>query len=205
MVFIAIEGLDGCGKTTQAKELSRKLSNAGINSMQTMEPTDGKIGKFIRETLSEKVKIDMLSLQLLFVADRSEHVKSIYDRIGSESAVVVSDRYYYSTIAYGEAMGISRKYLETANYIFPVPDKTFFIEISPELAIERLNARNDRKELFEKLETLKKVKESYSKFNGAEVERIEGDRSISEISEELFKKSMALLRKQGKDRERVKQ
>ncbi len=192
VVFIVIEGLDGSGKTTQSKYLFDRLSEMGYNATIESEPTYGAIGKFIRKALSEKVKLDMMSLQLLFIADRNEHIKSISEEINNK--VVICDRYYYSTIAYGEAVGVSRSYLESMNSIFPIPDKTFFLEIDPSNAIKRIDSGRHNKEIFEKLETLKRIKSSYDKFKSPEIERINAELPKEKLAEILLEKTVKLLK-----------
>jgi dTMP kinase len=195
MVFIVIEGIDGSGKTTQAKALCESLSKLGYDIVEEREPTDGVIGKFIRQVLGEKVRLDLMSLQLLFVVDRNEHVKAIKHAI--ENSIVICDRYYYSTIAYGEASGIERRYLEDMNSIFPVPDKTFFIDLSPEKAVERIASSRAKTEIFEKLEFMERISKSYSKFTESNIEHIDGDKGITEITEELLSRTKAFLEERG--------
>jgi dTMP kinase len=195
MVFIVIEGIDGAGKTTQVKALCASLSKLGYEVVEEREPTDGPIGKFIRQVLGEKVNLDLISLQLLFVADRNEHIKAIKRTI--ESSIVICDRYYYSTIAYGEASGADRKYLEDMNSIFPVPDKTFFIDISPEKAVERIASSRTEREIFEKLDFIKKISKSYSKFTDHSIEHLDGDKDIEDISNELLLKTKTFLEAHG--------
>jgi dTMP kinase len=192
MVFIVIEGIDGSGKTTQAKALCRGLEGLGYKVTNEKEPTEGVIGRFIRQALQDKVKIDLISLQLLFVADRNEHIKAIHREISN--GIVISDRYYYSTIAYGEALGVKRDYLETLNSIFPKPDKTFVLEIEPSEAFKRIDNGRSEKEIFERLETLEKIKRSYDKFKGDEIERINGDKDAEIVTAELLEKTLRLLK-----------
>lgn len=195
MVFITIEGIDGSGKTTQAKFLYKKLSSLGYPAILEKEPTDGAIGKFIKGVLSGKEPMGAISLQLLFAADRSEHLRAIENLL--KSSVVISDRYYYSTIAYGEAIGIKREYLENVNSIFPKPDKTFILEISPETALARLKNRSNDSEIFENLETLLKVKSAYDKFSGQEIERVNAEAGMAEISNVLISKTLGFLDSAG--------
>ncbi|MEM0154500.1 MAG: dTMP kinase [Methanothrix sp.] len=195
MVFIVIEGIDGSGKTTQTNALCRSLSKLGYHVSEEKEPTDGPIGKFIRQVLKEDVRLDLISLQLLFVADRNEHIKAIKRAI--ESSIVICDRYYYSTIAYGEASGIDRKYLNELNSIFPVPDKTFFIDLSPEKAVARLNSSRTKREIFEKLDFMKKISKSYSKFTDVNIEHIDGDMEIDKITDELLSRTRTFLEGHG--------
>ncbi|QRF74193.1 putative thymidylate kinase [Candidatus Micrarchaeum sp.] len=195
MVFIVIEGIDGAGKTTQAKALCASLSKLGYDVVEEREPTNGAIGKFIRQVLGEKVNLDLLSLQLLFVADRNEHMKALKHAI--KSSIVICDRYYYSTIAYGEASGADRKYLESMNSIFPVPDKTFFIDLNPEKAVERIASSRTEREIFEKLDFMEKISKSYSKFTEPNIEHIDGDKDITEISKELLFRTKTFLEEHG--------
>ncbi len=160
-MFVDIEGIDGAGKTTVIKGLVEKLRSNNINFITLSEPTDSEIGKFIRSFLSDKErKIDPLTLQLLFIADRSYDVENNIKPSLNENKVVIIDRYSPSTIAYGSASGISMDLLINLNSIFPLPDKIIYLDIDPKKAMERI----DNSERFHNLELLEKVRESYKEL-----------------------------------------
>jgi len=138
-VFICIEGLDGCGKTTQAKLLVKKLQNVGHRAMYTAEPSKGKIGKFIKKyCLHGGKRISTVVEALLFAADRYEHVTTEIIPALNEEKIVVSDRYVYSSLAYQGAAGINLDWIETINQHAIEPDLALFIDVEPKTVVQRL-------------------------------------------------------------------
>lgn len=187
MVFIAIEGIDGSGKTTQTARLAEMLRKDGFDALTTKEHTDGIIGREIQKVLEHKEKVDALTLQIMFVADRSDHMYRYADIIKDRNRFLITDRYLYSTIAYGTAAGVSNKYLVELNSIFPIPDKLFIILIDPIIAMKRIDRDRNRssRELFEKEEFLKEVQANYRKFKNATF--IDGEMPADEITQIMYK------------------
>ena len=102
-LFIAFEGIDGSGKSTQAKRLARLLENAGHKVYSTFEPTDNPIGKMIRDIFNHKMEADHRTIAGLFVADRLDHLLNKSNGILKkldEGYTVITDRYYFSSYAY---------------------------------------------------------------------------------------------------------
>ena len=111
--FICVEGLDGCGKTTQTNLLVRSLRKSGYNAVYTAEPSRGKIGKFIKKyCLHGEKRVSVVVEALLFAADRFEHVESEVIPTLNKGKIVVSDRYIYSSLAYQGAAGLDLKWIE---------------------------------------------------------------------------------------------
>ncbi|MEM5874376.1 MAG: dTMP kinase [Candidatus Aenigmatarchaeota archaeon] len=162
-MFIVLEGIDGAGKSTQCKLLYDYLTKKNEKVFLTKEPTYGIIGKFLRKVLEKKYELSNLSIQLLMMADRSEHVKEIKEKLKS-GYWVLCDRYFFSTIAYGsvEDDKYYKELLEINLKLFPLPDYLIFIKIKPEVSIERIKGK--KRKLFEELEFLKKVEEKYEKI-----------------------------------------
>lgn len=155
-MFIVLEGIDGCGKSTQAKLLADWFTEQRKEIVLTAEPTkEGDIGKFIREILSSKKQITPEALALLFVADRKEHLNNCIEPLLSEGKVVISERYSLSTIAYQSAQGVDTDWLIDLHKYIRKPDLIIFLDVSPE------NAEvNIRKKLEQKEEQLKaRIKE----------------------------------------------
>jgi dTMP kinase len=176
-MFIVLEGVDGCGKTTQAKLLKKWLEKKGYEVLLTAEPTMSKIGKFIREVLSGASEVDPKTLALLFTADRYEHLRNEVEPALSEGKVVISERYYHSTITYQEAQGVERNWLLEMNKFARKPDITIFLDIDPKLGAKRTKTQ----EIFEKEDFLERVRENYLKFN-QEVMKINAqEASIEEV------------------------
>jgi len=182
-VFICIEGLDGCGKTTQAKLLVRKLSN-NYNAIYTAEPTQGKIGAFIRDCcLYGEKRLSSEVEALLFAADRIEHVKNEILPALKEKKIVVSDRYVYSSLAYQGATGLCIEWIEKLNMYALNPDLAIFIDVDPRTTIERLKSR---KSVMEKFEIQQEVRKIYLKFVGqGKLTRIDGNNSRNKVAIQL--------------------
>ena len=101
--FIVVEGLDGSGKSTQIKMLKEYLESKGEKVYMTAEPSEGRIGKTLREMLSEDIPTDMYFQAGMFLADRIDHCTNPENgikKMREEGYKVISDRYYYSTFAY---------------------------------------------------------------------------------------------------------
>ena len=183
-VFICIEGLDGSGKSTQAKMLTKKLSKT-YNAIYTAEPSQGKIGKFIRQRcLYEEKRLPTTVEALLFAADRIEHVQNIVAPALEEGKLVVSDRYVYSSLAYQGSAGLSLDWIEAINANALKPDLCVFIDVEPKVVLERLKRK---KSVMETLETQEKVREIYLKYvERRELVRVDGGKSKRLVAEELY-------------------
>ena len=161
--FIVIEGLDGSGKTTQARILAARLRRSH-NALYTQEPSHGKIGTFIRERILYGEKRFPITVEaLLFAADRIEHVQNEVLPALAEGRLVVSDRYIYSSLAYQGSAGLSLEWIETVNQHALKPDLALFIDVYPEAVQARLKSR---KSVMENLETQQKVREIYRQVRG---------------------------------------
>ena len=182
--FICIEGLDGCGKTTQAKLLAKKLRKSH-SAVYTAEPSRGKIGTYIRSSyLYGEKRLSIVLEALLFAADRIEHVENEVLPALKGGRLVISDRYVYSSLAYQGAAGLSLDWIEKINEHALQPDLAVFIDVDPEAVVSRLKPK---KSVMEDLETQKKVRQIYLKFvEDGRLTRIDGDRSGSEVAEDVY-------------------
>jgi dTMP kinase len=179
--FICIEGLDGCGKTTQAKLLVKKMRKSQ-NAVYTAEPSHGKIGAFIRKScLYGEKRLSSVVEALLFAADRLEHVENEVLPALNQGRLVVSDRYIYSSLAYQGAAGLSLEWIEKINEHALRPDFAIFIDVDPKIVMQRLKPN---KSVMENLETQRKVREVYLKYVAkGELTRIDGDKPQKEVAE----------------------
>jgi dTMP kinase len=182
-VFICIEGLDGCGKTTQAKLLANKLGKS-YNAIYTAEPSRGKIGTYIRNSyLYGEKRLSIVLEALLFAADRIEHLENEVLPALNEGRLVISDRYVYSSLAYQGAVGLSLEWIEKVNEHALKPDLAVFIDVELETVMNRLKAK---KSVMENTATLQKVRDVYLKFVAkGELVRIDGNRAKAEVAEAL--------------------
>jgi len=164
--LLVLEGLDGAGTTTQARSLVETLRAQGHEAYLTREPSDGPIGRLIREMLTGRhaipdAAIDPKTFALLFAADRMDHLQREVGPALARGAIVVSDRWYHSTYAY-QAMGTAElPWLQTLNRHAWIPDLTIFLAIRPEVAAARRVAAGRVQELFEDLPTQQRVAAGY--------------------------------------------
>ncbi len=166
--FIAFEGIDGSGKSTQVKRVSKRLQKSGINIYPTVEPTDGPVGKLIRQMLSGKVKTDQRTIASLFAADRTDHLMNDANGIRKkvdQGEIVLCDRYYFSSYAY-HAQYIDMEWVIHANSLnadILRPDLTIFIDVDPEKCFERIKQGRSYFEMYEKIDIMKRVRANYYK------------------------------------------
>jgi dTMP kinase len=157
-----LEGPDGSGTTRHSEMLAKRLRLNGYEVLVTAEPTVNPIGKTIRKLLREETSISPETLQLLFCADRSEHINKIIQPAINEGKIVISDRYSLSTIVYGAVQGIGVKWLESINDYFIKPDITFIALPPFSVGMERIRKRHEN-DYFEKESFQEKVYEEYAK------------------------------------------
>lgn len=162
--FIVFEGLDGSGQSTQVNLLAEFLQSKGANVLTTKEPTqESRPSKRIKKALDEKQGLSAKELQQLFADDRKWHLNNVIKPALQQGKVVISDRYFFSSFAYGMSDGLDFEWLKKINKGFLMPDIVFFLDVSPETCIQRIESRGGGKKLFEKLEKLKKVSKTYKK------------------------------------------
>jgi len=187
-MFIVIEGIDGCGKTTQARFIYEWLIEQGRDVFLTAEPSKNRIGLFIREILSGSERVNPETLALLFTADRSEHLTREVKPALNDGKIVVMERYVNSTIAYQTAQGVRKEWIVKLNEFAIKPDLTIFIDLKPEIAVERIEIQS--REIFENREFQEKVYKEY--LNLKDMVRIDGNGSKKDIFNNIKDKIMEL-------------
>lgn len=187
-ILIALEGIDGAGKTTQVQLLGQAL--AEFNPILAKEPTDGPWGQKIRNSANNGRMSAQEELEA-FIQDRKEHVEKVIGPALREGKIVVLDRYFYSTIAYqGERLGLSevenirQKNLEMA----PVPDMVFLLDIDPRISVSRIGGRGDTPNHFEQVEALSRVRGVFNSLANSDnpIFTLDGTRSIQEIHQTII-------------------
>lgn len=186
--FIVLEGPDGSGHSTQAELLKNYFEKSDRKVLLTKEPAlIGLTGKKIKAALDEKSKISPLALQKLFIADRKNHLKQIITPSLKKGLVVISDRYFFSTIAYG-GLSIPVNILKSMNSGFPLPDFTFILKTKPETCIKRIQKRGQPIQFFETKEKLTRVLTNYLKlakeFPNTHI--INGEQSIKKVHKNII-------------------
>jgi dTMP kinase len=196
--FIVFEGIDGSGKSTQISTLKKHISeDLGLKCFETREPTDSPIGSLIHNIMTGRIKTDNRAIASLFAADRIDHLTNENDGLCAKiqnGISVISDRYYFSSYAY-HSVDMDMELVISENKICTQllkPDCTIFIDIPPELAMERISAGRDSSELFETLERLTLVRENYMKAfslmkDSEKVIIIDGTQPPEKVSEDVWK------------------
>ncbi len=193
--LIVLEGLDGAGTTTQTRRLVAHLRGRGQAAHATREPSDGPIGRLIREMLTGHhalpgAKIAQSTFGLLFAADRLDHLQREVEPQLAAGAIVVSDRWYHSSLAY-QGTGADRDWITLINGRARRPDLTIFLAVRPEIAAERRLAAGRVEELFEDLQMQQDVDAGYRATIaeltalGERIETIDGELSPDAVFETI--------------------
>lgn len=193
--FIVFDGLDGSGQSTQASKIvsylneSRQKHKFGHSGAHlTKEPTSSLIGGLIRSQLAGDWHSSQLCLQLLFAADRAYHLEKEIIPLLEKGVIVVCDRYFFSSLAYGAVDNGAIDWLLKINENFLLPDLTFFIKVSPKICITRIAKERFGSTLFEKEDILAKVAQNYEKLAKMfkNIYLINGERPVAKITKEII-------------------
>ena len=196
--FVVIEGLDGAGTTTQSAAIAAALRAKGRTVVTTREPSDGPIGKLIRQaltghlTLAARRPLTPETLALLFAADRVDHVAREVEPALASGAVVLSDRYLLSSLAYqGSQLPID--WVAEVNGRARMPDLTLFLEIDPEVGAQRRAVRGGKRELYETRAIQRRTAKQYlnaialRRKAGEKIVVIDGGQSVAEVTSAALK------------------
>ena len=202
-LFIALEGIDGSGKSTQARYLAEYLIKHGHKVYTTFEPTNNRIGTIIRDIFNHRMEGDHRVIAGLFVADRLDHL--LHSEYGilhklADGYTVITDRYYFSSYAY-HGVHMSMDWVIDANSLSANllrPDLNIYIDISPEVSMARINKGRDSKELYETMDNLTNVHKKYTEAfellkHEEKIYITEGNRSESLIAKDIWKEVEKLL------------
>jgi dTMP kinase len=190
-LFIVFEGIDGSGKSTQARLALRFLIAENVQSLLLGEPTDGPWGIKIRKMLSRETPSPPEEQHRLFLLDREEDAAVNIVPALDKGVTVIMDRYYYSNAAYQGAAGLSPDAIIRDNRErgFPVPDLVYLIDITPEEAIARIirRSKGGPVECFEKTHFLAAVRRIYLSLAGENFIVIDGSPAEEEIHRRIMK------------------
>jgi dTMP kinase len=200
--FIVLEGIDGSGKTVQSQLLAENLIKQGKTVFLTKNPTDSEIGKFIRKALQGKVEIPLVSFQYLFSADRQIQQLEVLSHL-ERGDIVISDRYFWSSVAYGIAdknnvdykndamVGVVAQSVLSMYNQFIVPDTTFYLNVSVQIGLNRRHDSQKEKELYENTEKMQRIEKGYKwllQEFPKEFTIIDGEKTIEEVQKEILGK-----------------
>jgi len=194
--FIAFEGIDGSGKTTQISLLKKRIEECNFKCYETKEPTGGAVGSLLRQFLEGRLEADERTLAALFAADRLDHIFNNNDGILKklyEGISVISDRYILSTYAY-QSVKVPLQWVMDLNSMAAgqlSPDCHIFIDTDPSVALMRIKKERNGYELFENQkrleETRKRYFELFKQFKDTEnIIIIDGAQSIEKISCDIW-------------------
>jgi len=200
--YIALEGIDGSGKTTQVDMLERYFKEQGKEVVRTHEPRrDGVMGGLVDEILTGKSKIPSVALQYLFAAQRATFMEEMVMPALTRGAIVITDRCFWSSVPYGlldkyesekeenpdqllAALSILSMYHE-----FISPDITFVLDVSIDTAGDRLAGKGKAAEIYEKREKLERLKEGYAflfeKFPD-ELVKIDAEKTPEDVEKDIL-------------------
>lgn len=163
--FIALEGLDGSGTTSQTRALASALRARGHTVLETREPTDGRIGRQIRALLGDHENVhDPHVIALLFAADRLEHLRNEVEPALRRGDVVLCDRYVISSWVY-QSLECDGAWVRSINGQATWPDATLLLELDAKTALARVHARDPEgdRDIYETLPTQQAVADGYAK------------------------------------------
>lgn len=184
--FIVLDGPDGSGTTYHSRLLTDRLIKERHAVLLTAEPTDGRIGKQIREHLKRN-DLSFEELQKLFVEDRRDHVDSVIQPALDRGETVICDRYLLSTVAYGAATGGKAEELLRLNAGFPKPDCTILLLPPLGVCLERLSRRPSQ-DMFETRALQEKVHAAYRELADSDptIRVIDSSGSKEEVAEKIL-------------------
>jgi dTMP kinase len=217
--FIVIEGIDGSGKSEQFQRLTKRLKRRGYNLVATREPTKVyPVGRLIERVLREEEQVSEEALALLFAADRADHTERKIKPALEEGAVVVSDRYVHSSLAYqsrGMGKELDLDWVKMINRYALEPDAVIFLDVSPEVGQARLSngqVRIKDHSYFEDISQQERIRTVYlevlnledtplgskkvvvSQAGGTRVYRVDGSLPADEVEKVVWRQVSGLLK-----------
>jgi dTMP kinase len=194
-LFVVIEGIDGAGTTTQTQLVYDELVKLEFEVVKTFEPTNREVGTLIRKFLKNQIDFNERVLSLLFAADRLDHIDKIIQPSLLNGKIVISDRYFLSSLAY-QSLDADAGFIEDVNRYHRKPDITFLIDIDPEISLKRKQC--DSPDAYEKLDLQKQIRENYLYYaakykNEHNVRIIQGNKPVEVIFGEIMNKIKTLI------------
>lgn len=195
--FIVFEGIDGSGKSTQSDMLCNKLKSENILVTKTFEPTNGEIGTLLRKYLRGEISTDKKVLAGLFASDRLDHFLNAENgiiKLISDGYTVICDRNYLSNFAYqaDEDENFVPMLNQKARELLK-PDIHIYVDVSIDVALERISKSREDIDVFENKQSLLEVTSNYKKIfkqfkNEENILIVDGNKSVDEVAEDIFNK-----------------
>jgi dTMP kinase len=201
-MFISLEGIEGCGKTTQIRQLSIYFDEKGHSHIVTREPGGTAIGEKIRSILLDPASKEMVPIAelLLYMADRAQHINELIKPCLGEGKIVLCDRYFDATVVYqGFARGLDTRFiLDLHRILFQdlKPDLTLLLDLPPRIGLARAWQELDRgsrcgtESRFEEeaINFHEKVRQGYLELARLEPKRfviIDASRQVHEVQSDI--------------------
>lgn len=185
--FIVIEGIDGTGKSTQAKRLGEWFRSQGRDVVLSYEPTHGQWGKQLRDSMTQGRLCADKELEL-FIKDRKQHIATLIEPALDAGKVVILDRYYFSTMAYQGARGFDPQTIRERNEAFaPQPDLLLILDLDVDTAHQRIGVRGDSANEFEQREILTKCREIFLSLKDEDFAKvIDANAGMDEVTQKII-------------------
>ena len=208
-MFITFEGVEGSGKSTQAKLLAEHLIQQGHKVTLTREPGWGQLGELIRKVIldNRELELDAFSELCLFCADRAQHVRDFLKPKLNDGEIVICDRYFDSTVVYqGYGRGLDKRLVNKiakASTLDLVPDITLLLNLPVKTGLTRLQSRGDITKMDEEpVEFHEMIRQGYmllAKREPNRIKKINADREAIEIHAEIRTIVSELIASEGKN------
>ena len=208
--FIALEGIDGTGTTTQLSLLRDALVARGEPCIATYEPTRGPIGSLIRLALAGRITLsppesgrrrEEFTYGLLFAADRMDHLLNEIEPALASGSHAVTDRYYLSSLAY-QHLECDIAWLRQLNSHCRRPDVTFLLDADPEVCMDRISRGRHHRDRYEQIGKLATIRTNYLKIaellraDGEEIVVINAEQSVQSVHNDIMRSLETWLGKQ---------
>ena len=162
-LLVVFEGIDGAGKSTQIERLATLCRARGLECVASREPTWGQYGRQLRESASHG-RLGAREEHRLLLLDRREHLDTLILSALGRSAVVLLDRYYFSSVAYQSGAELSAEQILADNQAFArAPDLLLLLDLPAPIGLARIGQRGAR-DAFESLATLEHCRAVYRSF-----------------------------------------
>jgi dTMP kinase len=183
-ILVALEGIDGAGKTTQARLLVKWLRERRFDACYTYEPTRGPFGRILR-SMAHARNADPRLETLLFAADRLHHLIRVINPLLERGLIIVSDRYLHSSLAYQSVTTGDQRWVEEINKFARRPDLGIYLDVSASGGLSRL-ARRTKRSRFENESFLEQVREKYLEYvERGELVKVDAGKSVDEVFFEI--------------------
>jgi len=195
-LFIVLEGIDGSGKDTHLKFIAKELREHGYAVVETAEPSMDRVGTFLKRYASRnEARLPAESEALLYASDRFDHVKNVIAPALRRDQIVISARYYYSSMAYQGAVGVDLDWIREMNRFALKPDLAVLLDILPEYSLHRLKRRRS---IYEDSDYLRKVRDIYIRLvDEGELVKVDADRPKRVVQGELLSMIQELIERRN--------